>query len=203
MRALTWQGQGKVSVETVPDPRIEAPTDAVVPITSTAICGSDLHLYEVLGPFMGEGDILGHEPMGVVEEVGPETGDLRVGDRVVLPFNISCGHCWMCERDLFAQCETTQVRSQGMGASLFGFSKLYGQVPGGQAEYLRVPRTSSRSRSPRVPPTSGSSTSPTCCPPPGRASSTPTSPTAGASPSSVSARSVRWPAGSPRTAATA
>ena len=139
MRALTWQGQSKVSVETVPDPRIEVPTDAIVRVTSTAICGSDLHLYEVLGPFMGVGDILGHEPMGIVEEVGAETGDLKVGDRVVLPFNISCGHCWMCDRDLFAQCETTQNRSQGMGASLFGFSKLYGQVPGGQAQYLRVP----------------------------------------------------------------
>ena len=139
MRALTWQGQSKVSVETVPDPRIESPTDAIVRVTSTAICGSDLHLYEVLGPFMGQGDILGHEPMGIVEEVGSETGDLRVGDRVVLPFNISCGHCWMCDRQLFAQCETTQNYDQGMGASLFGFSKLYGEVAGGQAQYLRVP----------------------------------------------------------------
>jgi threonine dehydrogenase-like Zn-dependent dehydrogenase len=139
MRALTWQGQHDVRVETVPDPKIEASNDAIVRITSTAICGSDLHLYEVLGPFMGQGDILGHEPMGIVEEVGPETGDLKVGDRVVLPFNVSCGHCWMCDRQLFAQCETTQNYDQGMGASLFGFSKLYGQVPGGQAEYLRVP----------------------------------------------------------------
>jgi threonine dehydrogenase-like Zn-dependent dehydrogenase len=139
MRALTWQGQHDVRVETVPDPKIEASNDAIVRITSTAICGSDLHLYEVLGPFMGQGDILGHEPMGIVEEVGAETGDLKVGDRVVLPFNVSCGHCWMCDRQLFAQCETTQNYDQGMGASLFGFSKLYGQVPGGQAEYLRVP----------------------------------------------------------------
>lgn len=139
MRALTWQGQHDVRVETVPDPKIEASNDAIVRITSSAICGSDLHLYEVLGPFMGQGDILGHEPMGIVEEVGSEAGDLKVGDRVVLPFNVSCGHCWMCDRDLFAQCETTQNYSQGMGASLFGFSKLYGQVPGGQAEYLRVP----------------------------------------------------------------
>jgi threonine dehydrogenase-like Zn-dependent dehydrogenase len=140
MRALTWQGQGDVRVETVPDPTIQAPTDAIIKVTSTAICGSDLHLYEVLGPFLDPGDILGHEPMGVVEEVGSETGDLKVGDRVVVPFNISCGHCWMCERQWFAACETTQNRDQGMGASLFGYTKLYGQVPGGQAEYLRVPQ---------------------------------------------------------------
>jgi hypothetical protein len=140
MKALTWQGQGDVRVQEVPDPKIQAPTDAIVRITSSAICGSDLHLYEVLGPFLDKGDILGHEPMGVVEEVGSETGDLKVGDRVVVPFNISCGHCWMCERGLNAQCETTQNRDQGMGASLFGYTKLYGQVPGGQAEYLRVPQ---------------------------------------------------------------
>ena len=140
MRALTWQGPGDVRVETVPDPTIQAPTDAIIKVTSTAICGSDLHLYEVLGPFLDAGDILGHEPMGVVEEVGSEAGDLKVGDRVVVPFNISCGHCWMCERQWFAACETTQNRDQGMGASLLGFTKLYGQVPGGQAEYLRVPQ---------------------------------------------------------------
>jgi threonine dehydrogenase-like Zn-dependent dehydrogenase len=140
MRALTWQGQQDVRVETVPDPTIQEPTDAIIKVTSTAICGSDLHLYEVLGPFLDQGDILGHEPMGVVEEVGSETGDLKVGDRVVIPFNISCGHCWMCERQWFAQCETTQNRDQGMGASLFGYTKLYGQVAGGQAEYLRVPQ---------------------------------------------------------------
>ena len=140
MKALTWQGQNDVRVQEVPDPRIQAPTDAIVRITSTAICGSDLHLYEVLGPFLDKGDILGHEPMGIVEEVGSETGDLKVGDRVVIPFNISCGHCWMCERGYNAQCETTQNRDEGMGASLFGYTKLYGQVPGGQAEYLRVPQ---------------------------------------------------------------
>jgi threonine dehydrogenase-like Zn-dependent dehydrogenase len=140
MKALTWQGQNDVRVQEVPDPTIQAPNDAIVRITSTAICGSDLHLYEVLGPFLDKGDILGHEPMGVVEEVGSETGDLKVGDRVVIPFNISCGHCWMCERGYNAQCETTQNRDQGMGASLFGYTKLYGQVPGGQAEYLRVPQ---------------------------------------------------------------
>jgi len=140
VRALTWQGTEKVSVETVPDPRIELPTDAIIRVTSTAICGSDLHLYKILGMYLDAGDILGHEAMGVVEEVGSGAGSLAVGDRVVIPFNISCGTCWMCSRGLFAQCETTQVRSQDMGASLFGFTKLYGQVPGGQAEYLRVPQ---------------------------------------------------------------
>jgi len=139
MRAVTWQGKRKVSVEDVPDPRIEQPGDAIVRITSTNICGSDLHLYETLGAFMNAGDILGHEPMGVVEEVGSEVSRLAVGDRVVMPFQISCGHCFMCDQSLFTQCETTQVREQGTGAALFGFSELYGSVPGGQAEYLRVP----------------------------------------------------------------
>src|SRR4051812_34543642 len=140
MRALTWQGKRNVSVETVPDPVIQTPTDAIVRITSTAICGSDLHLYEVLGPYLTPGDVLGHEPMGIVEEVGPEVHHIRPGDRVVIPFNISCGHCWMCERGLYAQCETTQVRRHGKGAALFGYTSLYGAVPGGQAEYLRVPQ---------------------------------------------------------------
>ncbi|PYG00564.1 Threonine dehydrogenase [Georgenia satyanarayanai] len=139
MRALTWQGREKVSVEDVPDPRIQLPTDAVIRITSSAICGSDLHLYSVLGPFLESGDVLGHEPMGVVEEVGSEVTSLRPGDRVVVPFVIACGSCWMCGQGLHSQCETTQVREHGKGASLFGYTKLYGQVPGGQAEYLRVP----------------------------------------------------------------
>jgi threonine dehydrogenase-like Zn-dependent dehydrogenase len=140
MKALTFHGKRDVRVEEVPDPTIEEPTDAIVRITSTAICGSDLHLYEVLGMFIDEGDILGHEPMGVVEEVGSEVANVKPGDRVVIPFNISCGSCWMCERQLYAQCETTQVRDQEKGASLFGYTKMYGQVPGGQAEYLRVPQ---------------------------------------------------------------
>ncbi|MEV0246813.1 zinc-dependent alcohol dehydrogenase [Nocardia sp. NPDC050712] len=139
MKAVTWQGKRKVGVETVPDPRIEAPTDAVIRVTSSGICGSDLHLYEVLGAYMSPGDILGHEPMGVVEEVGPGVRELAVGDRVVIPFQIACGSCFMCGQGLSTQCETTQVREQGSGAALFGYSKLYGQVPGGQAEYLRVP----------------------------------------------------------------
>jgi len=140
MKAVTWHGKRDVRVDTVPDPVIQQSTDAIVKITSTNICGSDLHLYETLGPFMGEGDILGHEPMGIVEEVGSEVTNLSPGDRVVIPFQISCGHCFMCDRQLYTQCETTQVRDQGMGAALFGFSKLYGEVPGGQAEYLRVPQ---------------------------------------------------------------
>ncbi|MGX7697661.1 zinc-dependent alcohol dehydrogenase [Gordonia polyisoprenivorans] len=140
MRAVTWQGKRTVSVDEVPDPKIEEPSDAIIKVTSTNICGSDLHLYEVLGAFMTPGDILGHEAMGVVEEVGADTGELRVGDRVVIPFQISCGTCRMCDDRLYTQCETTQVRDQGMGAALFGYSKLYGSVPGGQAEYLRVPQ---------------------------------------------------------------
>jgi threonine dehydrogenase-like Zn-dependent dehydrogenase len=139
MRAVTWQGARDMRVQNVPDPTIEAPTDIVIRVTSTGLCGSDLHLYEVLAPFMEPGDIVGHEPMGVVEEVGSEVHHLDVGDRVVIPFNVSCGHCWMCERGLQSQCETTQNHEHGTGASLLGYSKLYGQVPGGQAEYLRVP----------------------------------------------------------------
>ncbi|GAW49143.1 MULTISPECIES: alcohol dehydrogenase catalytic domain-containing protein [unclassified Nocardioides] len=140
MKAVTWHGRRDVRVEDVPDPTIQEPTDAIVRITSSGLCGSDLHLYETLGPFMGKGDVLGHEPLGIVEEVGSATGDLKVGDRVVMPFQICCGSCWMCDRGLYTQCETTQVRDQGSGAALFGFSKLYGEVPGAQAEFLRVPQ---------------------------------------------------------------
>ena len=139
MRALTWQGRGDVRVDDVRDPQMIKPTDAIIRITSTAICGSDLHLYNVLGPFLEPGDILGHEPMGIVEEVGNDVTKLKRGDRVVVPFVIACGSCWMCDRGLYSQCETTQVSEQGKGASLFGYTKLYGQVPGAQAEYLRVP----------------------------------------------------------------
>src|SRR5829696_5959705 len=139
MRAVVWHGRRDVRVDNVTDPILKESTDAIVRITTTAICGSDLHLYEVLAPFLDPGDVLGHEPMGIVEEVGADVERLRVGDRVVVPFNISCGGCFMCGQGLQSQCETTQVREHSMGAALFGYTKLYGQVPGGQAEYLRVP----------------------------------------------------------------
>ncbi|WP_067185058.1 zinc-dependent alcohol dehydrogenase [Microtetraspora niveoalba] len=140
MKALTWHGKRDVRVEEVSDPAIKESTDAIIKVTTSGICGSDLHLYELFGPFMMEGDILGHESMGIVEEVGADVKNIKPGDRVVIPFNISCGHCFMCDRQLYAQCETTQVRDHGMGAALFGYTKLYGEVPGGQAEYLRVPQ---------------------------------------------------------------
>ena len=138
MKAVTWHGKRDVRVDNVPDPTILEPTDAIVQITSTAICGSDLHLYELFGPFLDEGDILGHEPMGIVVEVGSEVTNITPGDRVVVPFNISCGYCFMCQNGLQSQCETTQVREYDSGAALLGYTKLYGQVPSGQAEYLRV-----------------------------------------------------------------
>jgi threonine dehydrogenase-like Zn-dependent dehydrogenase len=139
MKAVTWHGKRDVRVDTVPDPSIQDPTDVIVRVTSSGICGSDLHLYEVLGPFLEVGDILGHEPMGIVEEVGADVTELAPGDRVVVPFNVSCGTCFMCSRGLHSQCETTQVHEQGTGAALFGYTKLYGEIPGGQADLLRVP----------------------------------------------------------------
>ena len=202
MKALTWHGKRDVRVDDVPDPVIEQPTDAIVRITTTAICGSDLHLYEVLGPFIDPGFVLGHEPMGIVEEVGSEVAELAPGDRVVIPFQVSCGHCFMCEQGLQTQCETTQVREQGMGATLFGYTRLYGeparrpgraparpagavhphQGAGGPARRaLRLPL---RRAADRV----------------AGASSTPPSRTAARSACSGSDRSATWPAGSPRTA---
>lgn len=124
MKALTWQGVSDVRVDEVPDPTIQHPTDIIVRITSTGLCGSDLHLYTVLAPYLDPGDVLGHEPMGIVEELGPQVTALSVGDRVVIPFNVSCGDCWMCGHDLHSQCETTQVHEYGTGASLFGYTKL-------------------------------------------------------------------------------
>jgi len=150
VKAVVWHGKEDVRVDKVPDPMIQEPTDAIVRITSTAICGSDLHLYSKLGPIMREGDILGHEPMGIVEEVGADVEHIEPGDRVVVPFNISCGHCYFCDRQLYSQCERTRDRGKlaqassllgrGKGASLFGYTHVYGAVPGGQAEYLRVPQ---------------------------------------------------------------
>ena len=165
MKAVVWHGTEDVRVDEVPDPAILEPTDAIVRITSTAICGSDLHLYRVMTMYMEAGDILGHEPMGIVEEVGSEVTHVKSGDRVVLPFNIACGHCFMCALDLQSQCETTQVREHGKGAALFGYTKLYGAVAGGQAEYLRVPQAQyGPIKVPEGPPTSASSTSLTCIP---------------------------------------
>ena len=150
MKAVVWHGKEDVRVDNVPDPIIQQPNDAIVRITSTALCGSDLHLYSKLFPIMREGDIIGHEPMGIVEEVGRDVTHISPGDRVVVPFNISCGHCYFCEQLLYSQCETTRDRGKlaeaasllgrGKGASLFGYTHVYGAVPGGQAEYLRVPQ---------------------------------------------------------------
>lgn len=146
MRALCWYGKEDVRVETVPDPKIEYPGDAVIRITSTAICGSDLHLYDGFMPGMEKGDVLGHEPMGEVVEVGKEVTRLEVGDRVVVPFTISCGNCFFCKKSLFSLCDNTnpnaKLANAAMGhspAGLFGYSHLLGGYPGGQAEYLRVP----------------------------------------------------------------
>jgi threonine dehydrogenase-like Zn-dependent dehydrogenase len=139
MKAVVWHGSEDVRVDDVTDPRLQEPTDAIIRVTSTAICGSDLHLYGGKVIKLEEGDILGHEPMGVVEEVGAAVQHISPGDRVVVPFNISCGACFMCDQGPFSQCETTQVREHGKGAALFGYTHLYGGVPGGQAEYLRVP----------------------------------------------------------------
>ena len=140
MRAATWQGMRDVRIEEVPDPVIQEDTDAIIRVTSSGLCGSDLHLYEVMGPYMTPGDILGHEPMGVVEAVGAGVTNLSIGDRVVVPFQIACGSCFMCDEGLTTQCETTQIRDRGTGAALFGYTKLYGAVAGAQAEYLRVPQ---------------------------------------------------------------
>ena len=150
MRAVVWHGKEDVRVDNVPDPIIQESTDAIIKITSTAICGSDLHLYAKLSPLMRAGDIIGHEPMGIVEEVGSDVEHIAPGDRVVIPFNISCGHCYFCDQQLYSQCETTRdtgklaqgvnLLGRGRGASLFGYTHVYGAVPGGQAEYLRVPQ---------------------------------------------------------------
>ena len=146
MKALCWYGTEDVRVETAPDPQILDPRDAIVQISSTAICGSDLHIYGGLVPTMEKGDVLGHEPMGEVVEVGSAVKNLQKGDRVVVPFTISCGACFFCQKGLYASCDTTnpnaEVARKLMGqspAGLFGYSHMLGGFPGGQAEYLRVP----------------------------------------------------------------
>jgi threonine dehydrogenase-like Zn-dependent dehydrogenase len=140
MLAVRWMAPRKVSVDEVPDPKIEQPTDAIIKVTATGICGSDLHLYDHGATMaMKPGDIIGHEAMGIVEEVGSEVSHISPGDRVVVPFNIACGHCFMCARGLYSQCEETQNLKGRKGGSLFGYTHMYGGVPGGQAQYLRVP----------------------------------------------------------------
>jgi threonine dehydrogenase-like Zn-dependent dehydrogenase len=148
MRALTYHGAHSVKVDTVPDPQIEQPDDIILRVTATAICGSDLHLYRGKIPTVEHGDIFGHEFMGVVEEAGSAVTAVQPGDRVVIPFVIACGSCFFCQLDQFAACETTNdgrgaiinKKSIPPAAALFGFSKLYGGIPGGQAEYVRVPK---------------------------------------------------------------
>jgi len=140
MRAVVWHGKNDVRVDSVDDPTIEEPTDAIIRVTSTAVCGSDLHLYTKLWPVMEEGDILGHEAMGVVMEVGSEVTHIEPGDRVVVPFNVSCGWCMQCQDRMYSQCEITQNTAAGKAGSLLGYTKLYGHIPGAQAEYLRVPQ---------------------------------------------------------------
>lgn len=148
MRALTYHGAHDVRVDTVIDPILEEPDDLILRVTATAICGSDLHLYRGKIPTVEDGDIFGHEFMGVVEEVGTGVTAVQPGDRVVIPFVIACGSCFFCQQDLFAACETTNTGRGAIlnkklipsGAALFGYSHLYGGVPGGQAEYVRVPK---------------------------------------------------------------
>jgi threonine dehydrogenase-like Zn-dependent dehydrogenase len=146
MKAVCWHGAKDVRVDNVPDPKILNPSDAIIKITSTAICGSDLHLYDGFIPTMKSGDILGHEFMGEVVEVGPETKNLKIGDRVVVPFTISCGNCFFCQRDLWSLCDNSNpngwMAEKLYGhspAGLFGYSHLLGGYAGGQAEYARVP----------------------------------------------------------------
>ncbi len=146
MKALCWHGSGDVRVDTVPDPQIQDPRDIIVKITTSGICGSDLHLFDGFMPTMESGDILGHEPMGEVVEVGSAITNLRVGDRVVVPFTLSCGDCFFCKRTLFSCCDRSNpnaaLAEKAMGhspAGLLGYSHLLGGFPGGQAEYLRVP----------------------------------------------------------------
>src|SRR5690606_37857796 len=169
MKAVTWHGIGDMRVGTHPDPEIQEPTDIIIKVTSTAICGSDLHLYDGVMPGMKEGDIVGHEPMGEVVEVGKGVSNLKKGDRVVVPFTISCGHCWFCDHELFSLCDTTNPNAEMVSAimghspaALFGYSHLMGGIPGGRRNISACRRaTSGRSRFPMASPTSRFSSSPT------------------------------------------
>lgn len=137
MKALTYQGVKDVKLKEVEDPKIERPDDIILKVSSTAICGSDLHLIHGLVPNMPKDFILGHEAMGIVEEVGPEVNDLKKGDRVIVPFPVACGHCWYCEHDIYTQCDNSNPNGE-MGGIL-GYSDTLGGYAGGQSEYLRVP----------------------------------------------------------------
>jgi threonine dehydrogenase-like Zn-dependent dehydrogenase len=146
MKAVCWHGTNDMRVDNVPDPKIADPTDCVIKVTSTAICGSDLHLYDGFMPTMQEGDVIGHEPMGEVVEVGKSVTKLKKGDRVVVPFCIACGGCWFCQKGLFSCCDVSnpnaEMAKKMMGhspAGLLGYSHLLGGFSGGQAQYLRVP----------------------------------------------------------------
>ena len=146
MKALTWHGKSDIRCESVPDPRIEHGRDAIIKVTACAICGSDLHLFDGVIPSMKSGDIVGHETMGEVVEVGRDNKKLKVGDRVVIPFTISCGECFFCQKGFFSACERSNPNAAMAAklwghspAALFGYSHLLGGIPGGQAEYIRVP----------------------------------------------------------------
>src|SRR6187399_2669006 len=146
MKALCWHGKHDMRLDTVPDPKIEHPRDAIIKVTSCAICGSDLHIYNGVIPDMHKGDVVGHETMGEVVEVGPDCGNLKVGDRVVIPFTISCGECYFCLNGWYSACERSNPDAEKASklwghspAGLFGYSHLLGGYAGGQAEYARIP----------------------------------------------------------------
>mgnify|MGYP005610003829 FL=1 len=138
MKAVTFQGVKDIQVKDVPDAKIQKPDDILVRITSTAICGSDLHIYRGSVPTT-KGFVLGHEPIGIVEEVGPEVTKVKKGDRVVIPFNVACGHCFFCENEMESQCDNSNNNTELDAGAYFGYTERYGDYPGGQAELLRVP----------------------------------------------------------------
>ena len=137
MRAMVYEGMRDIRLEDVDFPKLKRDDDIIVRVTSTAICGSDLHLAHVMVPNLLKGSILGHETMGIVEEEGKEVYKVKKGDRVIIPFPVACGHCWFCEHDLWSQCENSNANGEAGG--IFGYSQTYGGYDGGQAEYLRVP----------------------------------------------------------------
>ncbi|MDR0287687.1 MAG: alcohol dehydrogenase catalytic domain-containing protein, partial [Clostridiales bacterium] len=137
MKAIVYEGIRNVAVKNAGDPKIMKSDDIIVKVTSTAICGSDLHLFHGMVPSLEKGSVLGHETMGIVEEMGKDVTRLKKGDRVIVPFPVSCGHCWYCEHDLWSQCDNSNANGETGG--YFGYGKTFGGYDGGQAEYLRVP----------------------------------------------------------------